>query len=251
MGTMQLITLVCILTLFSVTIHMLSKPNTIENWTQMSACTRTCCYHLFLSVKQIQDIYQLLQDVQTILLDANVSFIIGGGTLLGAARHQSLIPWDDNVDLYVFNKQGLKNAYSAFEDKGLEVHNQLNKTVIKYPGRPFPELQIYTMKLSADGQAYEPDDMALKKKFPNLRIQMDEAREMTGLRFGPVKDLPAPKHYDRLLVRMFGKEYMTMGDIRNNISSYLQNKSISPELYHQYQAAKTNPLPVFQKPVCV
>ena len=53
-------------------------------------------------------LYKMLYDVTKILTDCNISYWIDGGTMLGAVRHQSLIPWDDDIDLgmlpHSFNK---------------------------------------------------------------------------------------------------------------------------------------------------
>ena len=37
-------------------------------------------------------LYKMLHDVTKILTDCNISYWIDGGTMLGAVRHQSLIP---------------------------------------------------------------------------------------------------------------------------------------------------------------
>ena len=46
-------------------------------------------------------LYKMLQDVTNILDECNISYWIDsdGGTMLGAVRHQAIIPWDDDVDL--------------------------------------------------------------------------------------------------------------------------------------------------------
>jgi len=47
---------------------------------------------------------QMLRDVSGILKDANITHTLVFGSLLGAMRHQGVIPWDDDIDLGIFEK---------------------------------------------------------------------------------------------------------------------------------------------------
>jgi len=51
--------------------------------------------------KAHQILFDMLCEIDSILKQTKVRYILGFGTLLGAVRHQDFIPWDDDVDLFV------------------------------------------------------------------------------------------------------------------------------------------------------
>jgi DNA-binding ferritin-like protein len=46
----------------------------------------------------------MMQKIDKILTDHNIKYFVEGGSLLGAVRHKGLIPWDDDIDLGIFDK---------------------------------------------------------------------------------------------------------------------------------------------------
>lgn len=62
-------------------------------------------------IKRIQKIeHEILDDIVKVCDDANISYFLDGGTLLGAKRHKGFIPWDDDIDIGIY-----KDDWNDFE----------------------------------------------------------------------------------------------------------------------------------------
>lgn len=53
----------------------------------------------------------------------NIHYVLGYGTLLGAIRHNGYIPWDDDIDLFVFAEDCSKIARTYKDNKDYKYHN--------------------------------------------------------------------------------------------------------------------------------
>lgn len=63
-----------------------------------------------------------MKDVDEILTSAGVDYCIMFGTLLGLLRHEDFIPWDDDLDIIVFDMQKFReHSLGRFESKGYTV----------------------------------------------------------------------------------------------------------------------------------
>ena len=47
----------------------------------------------------MEQIHKILKGILTIVENSDIEYYASGGTLLGAVRHQDIIPWDDDIDL--------------------------------------------------------------------------------------------------------------------------------------------------------
>ncbi len=71
--------------------------------------------------------YELLVKFDTLACQHGIEYYLGGGTALGAIRHQGFLPWDDDADLYITRNNYLKLLEckeSFFSDDFVLVNNE-------------------------------------------------------------------------------------------------------------------------------
>ena len=56
----------------------------------------------------LNKLYELLEEFLKKSEYYDLPYLIDGGTLLGAVRHNAIIPWDDDIDIIVFKEDLLK-----------------------------------------------------------------------------------------------------------------------------------------------
>lgn len=62
----------------------------------------------YLSADEADQIYALMKKVDALFLKNGISYWATAGTLLGAIRHGGLIPWDDDLDICILEKDERK-----------------------------------------------------------------------------------------------------------------------------------------------
>jgi len=110
------------------------------------------------------ELINLLKEIKEILDKHKVTFWLDYGTLLGAVRDNQLIPWDNDVELGIWNSE-LHKIYEAIDDfhkKKLLVHfsESDHVTIKKYGGdfRKKISIMVYSLK----------EDKAVRGSFTNM-----------------------------------------------------------------------------------
>lgn len=72
----------------------------------------------YTNIEELNKLYKILEDLIIFFDKDNIIYWADWGTLLGAIRHKSIIPWDDDIDISIFKKD---------EEKLLKLKPLLNK----------------------------------------------------------------------------------------------------------------------------
>lgn len=118
-----------------------------------------------LSLREIQLAeYDILCKVVSFLDDNGLHYILCGGTMLGAVRHNGFIPWDDDIDILV-----PRDDYEAFKKLVREKNCESDDLHFCLPGDkgfPYPFIKAINPKLEV------VDDRFSKKVKLNLWVDI-------------------------------------------------------------------------------
>lgn len=111
-----------------------------------------------LTLHEIQSVeYEILCSIVDFFENKNLNYILCGGTMLGAVRHNGFIPWDDDIDILV-----PREDYERFKEFVRNGECDFGHIDIKIPGDedyPYPFIKAFHNQYSAD-------DGALDARFP-------------------------------------------------------------------------------------
>lgn len=91
-----------------------------------------------LGIDEIKDIQlSILKDVHTFCMENGIDYSLAHGTLLGAVRHKGFIPWDDDIDICLLEKdyERFMNSFSHPYLKALSLEKDYNW--------PYPYGKVY------------------------------------------------------------------------------------------------------------
>ena len=162
--------------------------------------------------------YEMLKIVDKLFRDNGIKYYIACGTALGCKRHGGFIPWDDDVDIYVYGSDYKKIREIFLNCKSLGIQFQDYSTVADYP-YVFPKIVA-------------SDTILVEESLSHLNYKCGVYIDVFPV--FPVSDNPIIRFATELrryalyvLVRSY---YHTFPSVIRKIASYLSRKFINPNI---------------------
>ena len=159
----------------------------------------------------VSALYQLMQDVHDVLELCQIPYWIEAGTLLGAVRHQGLIPWDDDLDVQtreMYKKEIEEKAIPLFKALGYGVHALPQEGGIKVhytpdkfsllPQEAVPGCDIFYAQEKKQGELFI---WGCSKAFP-----LKDIYPLKMYSFGPLQ-VWGPAQHKTYFERLYGKNW--------------------------------------------
>lgn len=180
--------------------------------------------------------YDLMMRVDRIFKDHHIHYWATCGTLLGAVRHQGMVPWDDDIDLCMMEDEisRLEGLRDVLAEQGLAIYYRsdygfykiypvdgslvtLDETLEVCPWKfpfvdIFPMTYVFPVTTDEGKMAYENGKIdyarrAWKEIFPKeYYLPEDVLSPCLELPFGPMT-IPVPSHYLGYLTQMYGEDW--------------------------------------------
>ena len=148
----------------------------------------------------------------------NIPFFTEGGTTLGAIRNKGIIPWDDDIDVGIFEKDRrkllnlrpifLKCGYIIVKSWfGYKIYDKKNKLIEGF-NYAYPFLDIFLFKKIKDRYVYSSKEV--RDTWPKSYYKENEFLPFKKVPFGDFT-IPVVNKPIKYLDRMYGNDWKTHG----------------------------------------
>ena len=96
--------------------------------------------------------FNLLKELDKVCKKNNINYWLDSGTLLGAVRHKGFIPWDDDIDICMLEKDYKKFLKIAKKELSENVFLQTEETDKNYIWFPYAKLRNRNSVFIEEGQ---------------------------------------------------------------------------------------------------
>lgn len=192
-------------------------------------------YYLYRAPKSIEDfprtekrildkLYDQIRFIDEICRKNNIDYWLIGGSLLGAIRHGTIIPWDDDTDVGVKIDQRDKifNALKAEVDaKGLGVRETDHGLKLYDDNERNIGTDIFFYVKNNDKWILDGNDHKIWPNdwFYDAEIQSNNLKR---IKFGPLENISSPDNPTRYLSTQYGKDWSKVARLDFN---HLENRA--------------------------
>jgi lipopolysaccharide cholinephosphotransferase len=169
----------------------------------------------------IKELYTLLYFVHNALISNGIPYIASGGTLIGAARHKGIIPWDNDIDIAIYEKDvptvisknfrnimkydGYTVVDSRRKDGWLRIKKETSKNI-------FCDIFILKYKKKNNKDILTHSDSRVRTLWPKDYYDVKDMFPLKQYTFGKLVIL-GPRNYKSYLDRGYGKSWKKVGYI--------------------------------------
>jgi lipopolysaccharide cholinephosphotransferase len=173
--------------------------------------------------REVGQFYKIMMQVDRIFKDHHIHYWATCGTLLGAVRHQGMVPWDDDIDLAMMEDEisRLEGLRGVLAEHGLALYYRpdfgfykiypvdgspitKDETLEVYPWK-FPFVDIFPMTYVNGKVDYAR--RVWREIFPREYFLPEDVSGLCPeLPFGPLM-VPVPAHYLGYLTQMYGEDW--------------------------------------------
>ena len=197
-----------------------------------------------LNQRAVNDAYEALAFLDYVFTKHNIKYTLEGGTEMGAIRHGGLIPWDDDLDVVVFEND---DKVGAIIKKEIGLHHIEHKFGwVPYIGdiTILPALTSNYINTDLFPSLVKCSKMYKGKPFytynfkgycgriwNNWYFEYNEIYPLRKCKFGPL-EVWCKNDVSKLYNRFYGKDWMDVGHTENHSFNENRKKKIKliPEL---------------------